>query len=84
MWDLFPATDLWQTALAVLPLALIVAAICKWVPCRPATRHTLWLMLLVWMVAAPYLPPCEHAGCPKRAPNGDRHLRNRCQRLTLA
>ncbi|MCH8149566.1 MAG: hypothetical protein IH987_16535, partial [Planctomycetes bacterium] len=62
MWDLFPATDLWQTALAVLPLALIVAAICKWVPCRPATRHTLWLMLLVWMVAAPYLPPLALPG----------------------
>ena len=51
-----PTDLLWRSALAVIPLALIVAAVCRWTPCRPATRHALWLMVLVLLVAAPLLP----------------------------
>ncbi|MHC4710018.1 MAG: M56 family metallopeptidase [Planctomycetota bacterium] len=51
-----PIELLWRSALAVIPLALIVAAVCRWTPCRPATRHTLWLVVLMLLVAAPLLP----------------------------
>lgn len=47
---------LWQNALAAIPLALIVALICRWVTCRPATRHVLWLIVLLRLVAPPVLP----------------------------
>jgi hypothetical protein len=46
----------WQSALLAIPLAAIVAATCRCLPCRPATRHTLWLTLLVLLVVAPLLP----------------------------
>ena len=51
-------TDLlWRTAVGVVPLALIVGAICRWTPCRPATRHMLWLGALLWLVGGLVLPP---------------------------
>ena len=34
----------------LVPLAALVAVACRLLPCRPSTRHTLWLLLLV-----PYL-----------------------------
>lgn len=46
---------LWHGAMAAVPLVLIVAAVCRWCPCRPATRHTLWLCVLLWFGAAPAL-----------------------------
>ena len=50
------STDLlWRSALAVIPLAIVVAIICRWVPCRPSTRHTLWLIVLGFFAAAPFL-----------------------------
>lgn len=50
-------TDLlWRNALAAIPLAVLVAAVCRWSRCRPATRHALWLALLVWLVIPPILP----------------------------
>ena len=51
-----PTELLWRSALAVIPLALIVAAICRFTPCRPCTRHALWLVVLALLVAAPLLP----------------------------
>ncbi|MHC4082852.1 MAG: M56 family metallopeptidase, partial [Planctomycetota bacterium] len=51
-----PTELLWRSALAVIPLALIVAAISRWTPCRPSTRHALWLVVLVLLVVAPLLP----------------------------
>ncbi len=51
------ATDLlWPYAIAAIPLALLVGAMTRWLPCRPATRHSLWLIVLLWLVAAPLLP----------------------------
>lgn len=51
------ATDLlWPYAIGAIPLALLVGAVTRWLPCRPATRHSLWLVVLLWLVAAPLLP----------------------------
>jgi beta-lactamase regulating signal transducer with metallopeptidase domain len=51
------ATDeLWRFALAAIPLAVIVAVVCRCLPCRPTTRHTLWLTLLGLFLIAPLLP----------------------------
>ena len=41
-----PTDLLWRNALAVVPIAILVAVFCRWMPCRPATRHTLWLVVL--------------------------------------
>ena len=48
---------LWYNALTAVPLVLVVAAICKLVPCRPSTRHFLWLLVLVILVAPRFAPP---------------------------
>jgi len=48
--------QLWRFALAAIPLAMIVAATCRWLPCRPSTRHMMWLTLLMLLVVAPFLP----------------------------
>lgn len=51
------ATDLlWRNGLAVLPLVVIVAGVTKFVPCRPSTKHLLWVMVLVWLVMPPPVP----------------------------
>ena len=55
-WASLSTDILWRTALAAIPLTLLVAAITRLLPCRPSTRHALWLILLVWLVAAPFLP----------------------------
>ncbi|MEE8156472.1 MAG: M56 family metallopeptidase [Phycisphaerales bacterium] len=47
---------LWRGALAVIPLAIVVAIVCWWMPCRPSTRHTLWLIVLGFFAAAPFIP----------------------------
>jgi beta-lactamase regulating signal transducer with metallopeptidase domain/phage shock protein A len=51
-----PTELLWRSALAVIPLAMIVAALCRWAPCRPSTRHSLWVVVLGVLLAAPFLP----------------------------
>jgi beta-lactamase regulating signal transducer with metallopeptidase domain len=53
---------LWQNGLAVIPLVLIVAGLCRYGRCRPATRHVLWLMVLVWLVLPPLAPAILHWG----------------------
>ena len=40
------ATLLWRSSWAAIPFVLLVAAVCKWTPCRPGTRHTLWVIAL--------------------------------------
>lgn len=55
-WASFLIDALWRNALAVIPLVLIVAAACRWLPCRPATKHALWLFILAWLVVPPMLP----------------------------
>ena len=56
MWTNHVTELLWQQALAAVPLALIVAAVTRWFPCRPATRHALWVTALAWLVLSPFLP----------------------------
>lgn len=56
-WPVAITAFLWQNALAAIPLVLIVAAICKCVPCRPSTRHFLWLLVLVLLLAPRIAPP---------------------------
>ena len=51
-----PSDLLWRHALAAIPLILLIAGVTRWVPCRPATRHTLWLSALLWLLVAPFLP----------------------------
>lgn len=46
---------LWRGALAVIPLAIVVAIVCWWMPCRPSTRHMLWLIVLGFFAAAPFI-----------------------------
>ncbi len=45
----------WTTALAAVPLTLLVAVANRWLVRRPATRHALWLCVLVWFAASPTL-----------------------------
>ena len=52
-----PALDLlWRYALAAIPMALAVAAVCRLLPCRPTTRHAMWLTTLLFLVVAPFVP----------------------------
>ena len=46
---------LWRNALGAIPLAVAVALICRCVRCRPCTRHVLWLIVLVSLLAPPWL-----------------------------
>ncbi len=48
-----------RNAWTLIPLALMVGAICRWGRCRPVTRHSLWLSLLVWLGAGLFLPPID-------------------------
>lgn len=57
------ATDLlWRNALAVVPLTVLVALACRWIARRPATRHSLWLLVLVWFLAPLALPSFDWSG----------------------
>lgn len=47
---------LWRSAVTVVPLALLAAAVCRWVPCRASTRHAIWLLVLAWFVVPTVLP----------------------------
>lgn len=58
-WTSDIAGLLWRGAWAIVPLVLLVAAVCRWVPCRPVTRHVLWVVMLVSFLAPlaqPFLP----------------------------
>lgn len=54
-WLLSAMEVMWQSALTIIPPALLVAGVCRWGGCRPATRHLLWLVVLVLPVAIPML-----------------------------
>ena len=61
-----PALDvLWRNGLAAIPLVLIAAAASRLLPCLPATRHTIWVTVLVWLVLSPLLP-----SAPRVMPGG--------------
>ncbi len=53
---------LWENALGVLPLIGLVAVLTKVLPCRPATRHTMWLVCMVWLTLPPILPDPSSVG----------------------
>ncbi len=47
---------LWRNAIAVSPLAVLVALLCRCLPSRPSTRHTMWLVVMIWFVVPVLLP----------------------------
>jgi len=47
---------LWRNGLTAIPLVMAVAVIGRVFPCRPATRHALWLTVLLSLVVPPMLP----------------------------
>lgn len=55
-WMALGTDALWRNAVAVIPLALLVAAICRFTRCRPATRHALWTLVLLWLMLPPVMP----------------------------
>lgn len=46
---------LWPNAIGVLPVAAIVWLACRWCIRRPATRHALWVAVLVCLLMPPVL-----------------------------
>lgn len=54
-WLLSAMDVMWRSALTVLPPALMVAGICRFMTCRPATRHLLWLVILILPAGLPLL-----------------------------
>lgn len=76
-------TDLlWQSAIGVVPLAIIVAAICRWGSCRPATRHVLWLGVLAWLPAGLFLPPLPFSLAGASPQTANPPLSDKLQRQT--
>ncbi len=55
-WVSQTAEMLWRNGLTAIPLVILTATLVKFLPCRPATRHTMWLVVLGWMVVPPLLP----------------------------
>ena len=52
-----PAMDtLWHNGLAAIPLVLVAAAASRFLPCLPATRHLIWVTVLIWLVGSSLLP----------------------------
>lgn len=47
---------LWRNALGAIPLAIVVALVCRFLPCRPSTRHALWVIVLLSLLAPPLIP----------------------------
>jgi beta-lactamase regulating signal transducer with metallopeptidase domain len=54
--SVFDFSQLWRFALLAIPMAILVAVICRCLPCKPSTRHSLWLTLLVLIAILPFLP----------------------------
>ncbi len=61
-WVTLSTDHIWQSALVAVPLAVVVAAVCRLLPFRPTTRHSLWLVVLIWFVIAPVLPEAPLPG----------------------
>lgn len=47
---------LWHNGLAAIPLVLVAAMASRFLPCLPATRHLIWVTVLVWLVGSSLLP----------------------------
>lgn len=44
---------LWRNALLAVPIAVVVALLCRYLHCRPATRHALWVVVLLAFLMPP-------------------------------
>ncbi len=53
---------IWANIWTIVLLALGAAAICRWGVRRPVTRHTVWVVVLVWVLVLPLLPMAPSAG----------------------
>ncbi len=62
---------LWRGGIAVVPLAVLAAAAARLLPCRPSTRHALWLVVLMVLVASPLLPRLDIPQLPVGPPERD-------------
>ena len=51
-WADMLVAGLWQAGWAVVPVALVVAAVCRFGKCNATTRHALWLTTLAGLIAA--------------------------------
>ncbi len=47
---------LWPAALAIIPLSMIAAFVCRWVNLRASTRHAIWLTVLLCLFVPPIVP----------------------------
>ena len=56
-WACSMLESLWLNAITAIPLVIIVVAVCKWTPCRPSTRHFLWLLVLMLLVIPRFSHP---------------------------
>ncbi len=54
-WLVTAMDAVWRNAWTVVPAAALVWAICRWGRCRPATRHSLWLTVLILPIAMPVM-----------------------------
>lgn len=59
IWVTLATDTLWTSAIAAVPIALAVAVVCRCLPCRPTTRHALWLIVLVWFLVPAVLPASQ-------------------------
>ncbi len=55
-WASLVADALWRNGVAAVPLVMLTALASKLLPCRPATRHTMWLVVLGWLFVPSFLP----------------------------
>lgn len=55
-WASLTTDLLWRNGLTAIPHVLLTAGVCRCIPCRPATRHAMWLVVLAWLVTPPMLP----------------------------
>ena len=62
--DWLPIDLVWRGALVVVPAALLVALIGGVCPCRPSTRHAMWLVVLLILVATPFVPRIDFGQLP--------------------
>lgn len=63
-WATPAMNTLWHNGLAVIPLVVVAAAASRLLPCLPATRHMIWVTVLIWLVGSSILPepPVERVG----------------------
>jgi beta-lactamase regulating signal transducer with metallopeptidase domain/archaellum component FlaC len=53
---------LWPAALGAIPVAVVVAAVCRAGMCRASTRHALWVVVLACFLVTPLVPRWRLSG----------------------